>query len=477
MLPIPAAIETPYAGPETRSASVQMQTRSAEAESPADPCCGTKDPIADGCAPASIGSVKGVGAMGGLAEYAPAGGRELAQAVPRTGAGVVHVQPRGAVLAGRPGAARSVALVGTYPPTVCGLATFTWNLRAAIAGAGSGWLTGVLRVVDGRDSAPGKEVVGQWVTGDASSLRRSLAALASFDVVLLQHEYGLFGGRDGEEVLGLVDGLEVPLIAVLHTVLREPSPHQRKILDRVLAAASLVVVQSRAARQRVISVYGVPPGGVVAVPHGAARNFTGPVLACVPHPAVLTWGLLSPGKGIEHGIAAVARLRLRSPAWYIVAGQTHPKVRAVEGERYRERLQALARSLGAADHICFDDKYRDWDSLRALVRSADVVLLPYESRDQVSSGVLVEALASGKPVVATRFPQAQELLAGGAGLVVAHGDVDAMAAALDRVLYEPGLAARMAAAARRTAAPLLWPAVGGSYRALIDRVVATRAVA
>jgi len=369
-----------------------------------------------------------------------------------------------------------VALVGTYPPTVCGLATFTWNLRAAIAG--SGWLTGVVRVVDGRDSASGKDVIGQWVAGDASSLRRSLAALASFDVVLLQHEYGLFGGRDGEEVLGLVDGLEKPLIAVLHTVLREPSPHQRKIFDRVLAVASLIVVPSRAARQRVISVNGVAPGRVVAVPHGAERNFTGPVLAGVPRPAVLTWGLLSPGKGIEYGIAAFTRLRLHSPpAWYIVAGQTHPKVRAVEGERYRMRLQALARSLGAADRIRFDDRYRDWDSLRALVRSADVVLLPYESRDQVSSGVLAEALASGKPVVATRFPHAVELLAGGAGLVVAHGDVDAMAAALDRVLYEPGLAARMAAAAGRAAAPLLWPAVGGSYRALIDRVVATRAVA
>jgi len=414
--------------------------------------------------------------MGGFVEYAPAGGRKRAQAIPGTRAGVVHVHPRGAVLAARPGTARSVALVGTYPPTVCGLATFTWNLRAAIAG--SGWLTGVVRVVDGRDSASGKDVIGQWVAGDASSLRRSLAALASFDVVLLQHEYGLFGGRDGEEVLGLVDGLEKPLIAVLHTVLREPSPHQRKIFDRVLAVASLIVVPSRAARQRVISVNGVAPGRVVAVPHGAERNFTGPVLAGVPRPAVLTWGLLSPGKGIEYGIAAFTRLRLHSPpAWYIVAGQTHPKVRAVEGERYRMRLQALARSLGAADRIRFDDRYRDWDSLRALVRSADVVLLPYESRDQVSSGVLAEALASGKPVVATRFPHAVELLAGGAGLVVAHGDVDAMAAALDRVLYEPGLAARMAAAAGRAAAPLLWPAVGGSYRALIDRVVATRAVA
>ena len=138
---------------------------------------------------------------------------------------------------------------------------------------------------------------------------------------------------------------------------------------------------------------------------------------------MLTWGLLSPGKGIEHGIRAVARVihHSRRAASYIVAGQTHPKVRAAEGERYREALQAQSRSLGIAGRVRFDGSYRDWESLRALVRSVDVVLLPYESRDQASSGVLVEALASAKPVVATRFPHAEEVLAGGAGILVGQG--------------------------------------------------------
>jgi glycosyltransferase involved in cell wall biosynthesis len=198
----------------------------------------------------------------------------------------------------------------------------------------------------------------------------------------------------------------------------------------------------------------------------------------VEHPCVLTWGLLGPGKGIEYGIAAVARLQDRAPApTYIIAGQTHPKVLAAEGESYRRKLQQQCRDLGVATRVHFDDGYRGWAALRALVRAADVVLLPYDSLDQESSGVLVEALASGKAVVATRFPHAMELLSRGAGLLVAQGDVDAMSGALERVLYEPGLAETMEECARREATALLWPTIGATYRSLISQVVSRREVA
>ncbi len=374
--------------------------------------------------------------------------------------------------------ARSIVFVGTYPPTACGLATFTDNLRAAIAAPASGWTARVVRVLDREEPEESSDVIAHWVTGDAESLRHALHRIELFDAVVLQHEYGLFGGEDGADVLDLVSRLDAPLVLVLHTALQEPSPHQRYVLDRLLQAAAVVVVQSEAARDRILAVHDADPDHVVVVPHGAAENFAGTVLGEVSRPAVLTWGLLSPGKGIEHGIAALAGLGSRTPeASYVVAGQTHPKVRAQHGEEYRRALQAQARSLGVADRVHFEAGYRDWNSLRELVRSVDVVLLPYESRDQVSSGVLVEAVASGKPVVATRFPHAEELLAGGAGLLVAHGDVDAMVRALDRVLYEPGLAPEMAEAAQRAAQPLLWPAVGREYRALISRVVESQAVA
>jgi len=372
---------------------------------------------------------------------------------------------------------RSVVLVGTYPPTACGLATFTSNLRSVIAAPGSGWTAHVVRRVDSPGAPLHEPVIEEWVTGDDCSLSRALDAVLPYDALLLQHEYGIYGGPDGADVVRFVDELKIPLIAGLHTALRDPSPNQRRILDRILEVAAVTVVQSNAARRRLLDVHGLDPSRVVVIPHGAAANFDGPVPDGYSGPVVLTWGLLSPGKGIEHGIRALAALGDRRPAaTYVVAGQTHPKVRAARGECYREELRVLAGELGVADRVHFDDEYRDWGSLRALVRRADVVLLPYDSRDQVSSGVLVEALASGKPVVATRFPHAEELLARGAGVLVPHGDSGAMAEALAGILYEPGTADAMAAAARREAVPLLWPAVGSAYRSLIGGLVEDRLV-
>lgn len=373
----------------------------------------------------------------------------------------------------RAGLVRSVAMVSTYPPTVCGVATFTRNMRTAIATAGSGWRASVVRLVDaGEPPSRDAHVISTWVRGDTGTLRRSLKAITSHHAVVLQHEFRLFGGPDGRDVLLLAEGIDKPLLVVLHTVPRQPDCHQREILDRLIAAASLVAVQAEVARERLSSVYGVDPDRVVVIPHGATANLAGPVPTGMPQPAVLTWGLLRPGKGLEHGIAALARLRGMVPApWYVIAGQTHPKVLATEGEHYRDELRSLAASLGVADRVWFDGGYQDQQSLDALVRGANVILLPYESRDQVSSGVLVEALAAGKPVVATRFPHATELLAGGAGLLVDHDDVAAMAAAIGRVLSEPAMAARLAAAARQAASQMMWQHVGGQYRAAIDAIV------
>ena len=366
---------------------------------------------------------------------------------------------------------RNVAMVGTYPPTECGLATFTQNVARAIAMDSADWRVSVVRVLDAPEVEVHDEVIAHWVGGDPVSMRRALAALSSAEVVVLQHEYGLFAGRDGAEVLDFVDLLSTPLVVVLHSVLAKPSRHQREILERLIRASSMVVVQSEHARSRLIKDYGARAQSVAVIAHGASANVDGERPE-VEHPRILTWGLIGPGKGIEHAIAAVARLAGRDPApTYVVAGATHPKVLAAEGERYRRGLEATCARLGVTREVLFDQGYRDWESLRALVRSADVVLLPYDSREQESSGVLVEALASGKPVVATRFPHAVELLSDGAGIIVEQGDVAAMSAALARVLYEPGVAEEMGRRALRASSSLLWPQVGLAYRALLSRVV------
>lgn len=368
-----------------------------------------------------------------------------------------------------------LAMIGTYPPTECGLATFNLNLSRAI-NADEEWSTHIVRVLEGADVDPTFELVTEWVIGDPSSLARAARVANESDAAVLQHEFGLFGGRDGDEVLELVSAIEVPLVVVMHTVLDAPSAHQRSIIDELTASASVIVVLSQSAYERMLMTYRTPLEKLCVIPHGADANFSGSVLGALRGPSILTWGLLGPGKGLEYGISAVARLQRRAPRpTYIIAGETHPKVKLHEGERYRRQLQAQSRELGIDNRVVFADGYRDAESLRELIRSVDVVLLPYESRDQVSSGVLVEAIASGKPVVATKFPHAQELLSGGAGLVVDQRDVNAMASALEEVLYVPGIATRMRVAARQEASALLWPAVGARYRALLRELFAERA--
>jgi glycosyltransferase involved in cell wall biosynthesis len=196
-------------------------------------------------------------------------------------------------------------------------------------------------------------------------------------------------------------------------------------------------------------------------------------LANGTRPVVLTWGLIGPGKGLEMAIDAFAALRDLVPLpRYIILGKTHPKVQASQGDAYLEGLMARVHDLGLDDVVEFDDRYLDIDALALAVRQADMVVLPYESTEQVTSGVLVEALAAGKPVIATAFPHAVELLGNGAGTVVAHDDPIELAAALRSVLTDPSLAARMAGKARQIGSTLYWPSIARRYDHIATKLVA-----
>jgi glycosyltransferase involved in cell wall biosynthesis len=302
--------------------------------------------------------------------------------------------------------------------------------------------------------------------------------LSAAEVVIVQHEYGLYDGPDGDTVIDLLEDLERPSIVVAHTVLQSPTAHQRSVLERVADAADSVVVMTQAGRDRLIAGFEVDPRKVTVIWHGAA-------VAHAPagppreggQGALLTWGLLGPGKGIESAIDALGLLSDLLPLpRYLIAGDTHPKVAALDGEAYREMLERRAHRVGVAEQVRFDPGYRALPALAELLQAASVVVLPYDSPDQVTSGVLVDAVAAGRPVVATAFPHAVELLGSGAGLVVPQRDPVALAAALRRVLTEPGLAAGMAAEARRLAPGLAWPAVAGQYASLSEGLLARQAV-
>jgi glycosyltransferase involved in cell wall biosynthesis len=366
-------------------------------------------------------------------------------------------------------------MLSTFPPTACGLATFTAALTNALATAGAA--VGVVRVADGPPVVDPR-IIGELDNGRPASVAAASRKLGRCDVAIVQHEYGLYGGRDGDEVVDILRGLTVPSIVVAHTVLQEPTVHQRAVLEAAADAAGALVVMTEAARQRLCRRFDVDESKVAIIPHGAAVpaprrhavRTRGPV-----RPVLLSWGLLGRGKGIEWVIDAMAQLKDIEPRpRYVVAGRTHPKVLAFEGEAYRDMLVERSWTNQVASSVTFDATYRDVRSLTQLIQDAAVVVLPYDSHDQVTSGVLVDAIAAGRPVVATAFPHAVELLSSGAGIVVPQRDPTALATALRHILTEPALAATMAAEAERLAPSLGWPAIAARYATLADRMLARR---
>ena len=375
----------------------------------------------------------------------------------------------------------SYGFLSTYPPTQCGLATYSRSLMRSLATPESGDLVGVVRVVDAPVRSTAPEVVGHLYSRSRGGGEKAAEVLNTFDVALVQHEFGVYGGENGDQVLSVLEELRVPAVIVLHTVLGSPSPQQAHVLRQIIARSDAVVTMTDSARTRLIDHYDVDPAKVHLIRHGAtlhaaANSSMLDASMLVRRPLILTWGLLGPGKGIEWAIDGLQRLRqLRPLPAYIVAGQTHPRAHLEHGESYRLKLAQRARIVGVSHLFRTIGSYLDDAGLARLIRRADVVLLPYDSRDQTTSPVLVEAVAAGKPVVATEFPHAVELLASGAGLRVPQYDGTAIGEALYRVLTEPGLAQRMATEAARLAPTFTWSAAAERYRALGNVLIQNRA--
>lgn len=368
---------------------------------------------------------------------------------------------------------QSFGILSTFPPTSCGIATFSAALAAGLIGEGAS--------VDVVRCGQPPEVEDVLVVGSLAELtdvghRRAIDALNRNDLVIVQHEYGLYDGPDGESIIEVIASIDAPVVVVAHTVLKEPTANQRRVLEQVCCGAEAIVVMTETAHARLLAGYDVDGSRVHVIPHGAATPLAAPSASQrrpgTP-PRLLTWGLLGPGKGIEWAIDAMAELSDVDPRpEYVVAGATHPKVRERHGEAYRQML--VDRAASSATAITFDDRYRDLMSLTELIQSADLVVLPYDSRDQVTSGVLVDAVAAGRPVVSTAFPHAVELLGTGAGIVVPQRDPVALGRAIRSVLTDPSLASSMEAEARRLAPGLAWSAVARRYVELADLVVASR---
>lgn len=367
----------------------------------------------------------------------------------------------------------SVGFVSTYPPTECGLATFTSALLNAIGEVrGSTDGLGVVSLVDEPVGGSGSEVEFEHINDDHASMGRTIEVLNTFDVAVFEHEYGIYGGPDGDEILDMVAGINVPTVVTLHTIPTQPTPNQQRILESLVAGTDQTVVMTDAAARQLKSQYDLDHEKVRVVPHGATPKLAGPRIDSGERPVVLTWGLIGPGKGLERAIKGFAGLQDLNPQpRYIILGRTHPKVRAAHGDSYLRGLMDLAEQLGIGDIVEFDGRYMDIDSLIETIRGVDIILIPYDSKEQATSGVLVEAIAAGKPVIATAFPHAVEILGTGAGIVVPHDDPEAMTSALRSLLTDSKTADQMADIAESIGSTLFWPVVATSYEAIFAELI------
>ncbi|MBF6606924.1 MAG: glycosyltransferase [Chloroflexi bacterium] len=312
--------------------------------------------------------------------------------------------------------------------------------------------------------------------GDYARTARALTH-CGIDVVSIQHEYGIWGGSDGEHVLEFLHALEIPAVATLHTVLRHPTLRQRQILVELAAATAATVVMSRAAAALLTRAYGIDPIRVEVIPHGVPNlplvdpDTMKPGLGLGGHAVILSFGLLGHGKGYEVAIEAMPTVVAAIPsARYVVLGATHPELLRHEGETYRQSLVARVDALGLAGHVQFVDRFVGRVELSRWLEAADVFVTPYPNLEQIVSGTLAYAMGAGKAIVSTPYAYAAELLAEDRGILVAPGSSAALAAAFIALLRDADRRAEVGARAYGHSRAMIWPEVGNAYRRLFARI-------
>ena len=374
-----------------------------------------------------------------------------------------------------------IATFSTFPPRACGIGAFSFDVREALLEVPGVDDVGPVVVVDQPSSPQRPELsatVSQGVRGDYVRAARRLGR-SDFDVVLLQHEYGIYGGADGEYVLSFAQELAQPLVVTLHTVLSQPSPHQLQVVTALCEQAELVIVMTDTARRLLVKTKACPMHKIRVVPHGA------PVvlgrrreeyaagrrpLYVTPMPGgyermqsrflLSSFGLISPGKSFETAIEALPSIIERHPeVLYLIAGSTHPEIVRREGEQYRLMLERRVVDLGLGDHVEFDDRFLSIDELADLLAATDVFITPYGSPEQVSSGALTFAIAAGCAAISTPYWYAQDILESGAGRIVPFGDSNALAEAVNEFVEQPEALTTARAEARRIGQGIAWPSV------------------
>ncbi len=374
-----------------------------------------------------------------------------------------------------------VCLVGTYPPTKCGIAEYTYELASSLRSKGIE--VEVLAIDDGLTRVINypPEVIFVVERGKLGAYRKAASYVneEGIDLVCIQHEYGIFGGAYGNYVIKFMERLEQPIVTTLHTVIPRPDKGLKKVTNEILGLSDAVTVMSYSALRVLLSYYDISRSKIHVIPHGvrspitsASRDLLKSSLGLSGHFVMLTIGLLSPNKGIEYAIMALPKIaRSVDNVLYLVVGETHPKIKAMYGEAYRLFLIRLAKRFGVEDKVLFVDKFLTKEDYMKYILASDVVVLPYLDRRQVSSGALSYALSCGRAVVSTPFMYAEELLSRGGGILCRFRDPNSIADAVIRVATNPSLRTRMEMNALKCGRLLRWDLVSSLFISVFKSLV------
>jgi glycosyltransferase involved in cell wall biosynthesis len=372
-----------------------------------------------------------------------------------------------------PSAIRKIAFLGDYLPRKCGIATFTTDLRCAVAAE---FPTMQCLVVPVNDLAEGYDYPPEVRFEIAEQDLPSYLCAADFlnitdvDVVCVQHEFGIYGGPAGSQVLALLRELRMPIITTLHTILREPNAEQRRVMRELIRLSTRIVVMSERGAEFLREVYQAPPAKIDLIPHGipdmpfADPNFFKDEFAVAGKQVLLTFGLLSPNKGIEYALRALPEIIREFPkVVYIVVGQTHPNLLREQGEALRLSLMRLAKDLGVQKHVVFFNRFVELEELMRFIGAADIYVTPYLTEAQITSGTLAYAFGNGNAVVSTPYWHAAELLAEERGRLVPFRDAKAIAGAVLELLRDETLRHSMRKNAFKLGREMVWSHVARLY--------------
>lgn len=373
---------------------------------------------------------------------------------------------------------RRIALIGNSLPRRCGIATFTTDLQRAISASRPDLETCIVAMTDRGQAYDYPPAVAFQIKDDnVEDYLRAADFLNAgrFDTVCLQHEFGIFGGEAGAHILPLLARLTMPVVTTLHTVLANPSAKQRAVMERIVDASSKVVVMANKARELLRSVYLVPDDKIEVIAHGIPDvAFAGPDAAKARlgfdgKSVILTFGLLSPNKGVEVMIDAMPSiLKHRANAVYVVLGATHPNLVRDQGEAYRESLMARVRELGVEDHVVSLDRFVDQATLLEFISMCDVYVTPYLNEAQMTSGTLAYSFGLGKAVVSTPYWHARELLTDGCGVLVPFGDAAAIGCEIAKLLTDDARRQEMGQRAYAMSRMMTWERTAERYMSAFE---------